>query len=258
MFEDGADDKVNAKALDMYALGVIMWQLWFKEVPYANKGIHQLINHVMKGNRPPLTEADKGFNRLYPNPPIALEKLIKECWDQKPNKRPKAGTVLSVFKSKVKRAVEEMSQDIGTVVVKPRKTLSNAGAADFSSLLGTNGVNSTLSLSPTQRVAIGDFLKSCGLEKYLAKLKEQGFTDIGSICDSDILDDDTLINVIGMSKNEVKTLRNRMATDSAGNLTINKKKSFKERKDEGKKQRDKLPSSSLHKKTSSEGPGTLI
>jgi hypothetical protein len=266
MFEDAHEEnKVNAKALDMYALGVIMWQLWFKEVPYTNKGIHQLITYVMKGNRPPLTEHDKGFKRTHPAPPVSLEKLIKDCWAQNPSSRPQIATVLKTFKSNVKRGVEEMKSDIGAVDVKtPRKTLSNAGAADMESSASTP----TTSLSPTQKVAIGDFLKSCGLEKYLSKLKEEGFTDLGSICDPDLLDDDTLIKVIGMSKNDLKVFRSRIATDSAGLLTANRVKSFKERKSEASSLKkgsspsfnidnlDKLDK--LDKKTTDSSYGTTI
>ncbi len=80
----------NPMALDVYALAIIMWQLWYKTRPYKGIGTHALILQIMSFKRPLF----EGEPEQGPPPPLPLMKLIQACWDQNPEKRPSATHVL--------------------------------------------------------------------------------------------------------------------------------------------------------------------
>ena len=68
MFDESQETLVKPLALDVYALGIIMWQLWFKTRPYKGKGTAAIITHVNRGKRPAFKAADLGIA-----PPAALQ-----------------------------------------------------------------------------------------------------------------------------------------------------------------------------------------
>ena len=71
MFTDGS--KSNVLAVDIYALGIILWQLWFKQTPFASVNHHVLISMVTRDQRPPLPTAPDSAS---PEPPPALVKVM--------------------------------------------------------------------------------------------------------------------------------------------------------------------------------------
>ena len=119
MFSEEDDPaKTNMLAVDIYAIAVIIWQLWFKQVPYGVKGIHQTITHVMHGNRLSLTGATKGKGAKaetgadstagHPAIPKAQSDLIEVCWHQEAAERPAITEVYATFKDKVVPAIEAL------------------------------------------------------------------------------------------------------------------------------------------------------
>jgi serine/threonine protein kinase len=109
--EEGAHQ--DLLAMDIYALGVIMWQLWFKEKPYDGKSIHQVIRKVLKGERPSLEHSvERTKEGLHPAPPKNLTKLIEVCWAQDPKNRPTAANILVGFEEKAVPAIEAVVGDI--------------------------------------------------------------------------------------------------------------------------------------------------
>jgi serine/threonine protein kinase len=233
MFNDDEKNQVDPMVTDIYALGVIMWQLWFKQLPYGKKNVHQVIMHVMNGFRPPLNKKDPGYQSGYPEPSEPLKLLIDKCWTQSPKNRPNASHVLNLFKTTVGPTCIEIDEETGNgngndsleangiarvsrrksqSFNTPNKSLHNMD----SSLLGDT--------NPTTEISLSDYLKSAGLSQYENKFIAKGYNDVISACDHEICDDTTLINDIGMNKLDVRKFRNRIAKDSAGLLTINKVK----------------------------------
>jgi hypothetical protein len=83
MFDDDEDpEKTNMLAVDVYALSIILWQLWFKRLPFEGKSIHKIISWVGKGKRLKL-DLDN-----HPSPPEPLKVLIQDCWAQLSTDRP--------------------------------------------------------------------------------------------------------------------------------------------------------------------------
>lgn len=87
---------MSPQALDVYSVGVILWHLWFKQVPFIGKGNKAIIDHVLRGKRQNL-KGEPGPGPRSPPPPRALASLIERCWEQEPSKRPTMAQVLEHF-----------------------------------------------------------------------------------------------------------------------------------------------------------------
>ena len=71
---------------DIYSLGLIMWEMWYGQQAFADAPIttfQDLFDWVDKGNRPVHRQSCK-------KPPFIWCKLMTECWDSSPEKRPTA------------------------------------------------------------------------------------------------------------------------------------------------------------------------
>jgi serine/threonine protein kinase len=89
---DEEGDDLDVFAIDVYAIGLMLWQLWFKEVPFNFKSPHKIMSLVLKGKRMPFTPtAASGA------PAEALVDLIERCWAQEAASRPKINQVFSLF-----------------------------------------------------------------------------------------------------------------------------------------------------------------
>jgi len=70
-------------------------------------------------------------------------------------------------------------------------------------------------------VLLKDFLAEVELSHHLSKLKEQGFTDLESLCDREILTDEILMRDIQMSKLDIRKLRLGIETKGLS-MSLNK------------------------------------
>jgi serine/threonine protein kinase len=76
--------QAHSKASDVYAVGMIMWELSSGEPPFNNRSHnHHLIWDICNGVRPPILEST----------PQCWVELMKQCWDDDPDKRPTAREV---------------------------------------------------------------------------------------------------------------------------------------------------------------------
>ncbi|KAG2454142.1 hypothetical protein HYH02_001178 [Chlamydomonas schloesseri] len=81
-------NRVVTHHVDMYALGVMMWEMLAGQRPWAGANIVQIACAVgMRNARPPLASIPEG------RCPPALQRLIGQCWDQDPARRPAASEV---------------------------------------------------------------------------------------------------------------------------------------------------------------------
>jgi serine/threonine protein kinase len=83
------DHAVEAtNATDVYAFGVLLYELWTGEVPWAGLGDAAIIPAVTAGKRPEIPAS-------CPLPP-AMHCLIELCWHQDPSERPTFATLKEI------------------------------------------------------------------------------------------------------------------------------------------------------------------
>ncbi len=88
----------------MYAVGVILWQCWFRAAPYAGLATAEVIVHVRRGRRPPLAEPPPPPGEVAL--PRALQRLLEHCWQQAPRRRPTAAAALATFEVEIAPEIE--------------------------------------------------------------------------------------------------------------------------------------------------------
>ncbi|RUS77283.1 hypothetical protein EGW08_014947 [Elysia chlorotica] len=72
-----AAKEVTAKA-DVYSFGILLWEMFTREIPYADCTVFQILEQVRLNQRPILPS----------NSPSGLAGFIQLCWDQNPAARP--------------------------------------------------------------------------------------------------------------------------------------------------------------------------
>lgn len=96
--------QTDMKAVDLYALGIILWQLWFRLRPWDKKSLHSIVRLVSKGKRPPLSPKSSLYTGSAPIPPPAPDSLrncIEQLWSHNPDARPNVEAVFRTFKAEV-------------------------------------------------------------------------------------------------------------------------------------------------------------
>jgi serine/threonine protein kinase len=106
----------NVLAVDVFALGIILWELWMRALPWEGKSVHKIVMLVgQKGKRPAFDMTSspngllKGTNmdpKGKPIPPDSLVSLISACWAQLFVQRPSVHKVLESFEADVVPAIE--------------------------------------------------------------------------------------------------------------------------------------------------------
>lgn len=95
------DEPTNMLAVDVYAIGIIMWQLWFRSVPFSGKSVHKILSSVCKGKRPSLDHDPE-------DPlPLSLAALVQECWSQEQEDRPSVDTIFATFDEQISPTIED-------------------------------------------------------------------------------------------------------------------------------------------------------
>jgi len=136
MLEEG-DEPTDMLAVDVFAIGVIVWQLWFQAVPFKNKSVHKILSSVLKGKRPAL---DHDANRI---PPIQLAALITACWAHDFQDRPKIEDIYAQFDEEIAPMIQESSR---------AKSSSSNSMSPVGSGGGTVRVPSESFADPTQTI----------------------------------------------------------------------------------------------------------
>jgi len=76
--------------VDVYAYGIILWELGTGKLPYAGMDTVQIaVGVTTHGLRPPIAQHWPGY----------LQDLIKVCWHEDPTQRPSFHSILSTLES---------------------------------------------------------------------------------------------------------------------------------------------------------------
>ena len=99
---------------DCYAVGVILWELWFVTPPFNGVVDRKVVKFLRKGRRLPMDVPGA------PEPPPALANLVESLWIHEPEKRITAEQALNCFKAVVAPALlEEQPLEKTTPVARP-------------------------------------------------------------------------------------------------------------------------------------------
>jgi len=131
------------KACDVYSLGMLLWELASRQIPFADApdpGV--IMTWVMQGNR----------EAIPVGTPVWYSLLIQACWDAEPTKRPEIAEVVQQLE---KGFAEEKAKAAGSVPQTAQPTpstatsrlpgyLSNSQTSVPSYLSGVQGVQSNI------------------------------------------------------------------------------------------------------------------
>ena len=79
--------KPKSYASDVYALGLTLWEIYERAIPFSGMPEAAIVNQVLSGERPDIGE----------KVPKEVERLIKMCWSQEPKERPAADRVAFIL-----------------------------------------------------------------------------------------------------------------------------------------------------------------
>ncbi|OQS06075.1 serine/threonine protein kinase [Thraustotheca clavata] len=68
-----------SKAVDIYMYGVLLWEIFARDVPFRGYDVDDIQRKVLAGHRPTIPTIDC---------PAKCQELIRQCWDQDPSGRP--------------------------------------------------------------------------------------------------------------------------------------------------------------------------
>jgi hypothetical protein len=74
-------------ASDVFALGVLIWEIFERARPFAHVSEVVIINQLLSGVRPPLSQRT----------PERAATLARACWTEQPQRRPKAAHVACIL-----------------------------------------------------------------------------------------------------------------------------------------------------------------
>jgi len=141
---DGQPAVANQRAMaaDVYAAGMLCWELWHRVRPLHGMSTAVLLSHVSKGKRPlfPAPQAGgKGFGASAaasfeaPKAPKALEAWIEACWHAAPAQRPSAAAAHASFEAKTFVAIQAVAASRGETTTASAKATLVKSAPDKAS-----------------------------------------------------------------------------------------------------------------------------
>jgi len=116
LFEKNSD---YGTAVDVYAYGMVLWELTHRKIPFEEEQMFTVPQKVMKGDRPPIGK----------NTPKALKKLITSCWHGKAAKRPTMSTVTKAIAQLYEESLAQSGAAGGGLL--RRESLKNFKDNDF-------------------------------------------------------------------------------------------------------------------------------
>ena len=104
MFND--DDSNYGTKVDVYAYGIMLWEMLTGEIPFGNKKAMAIMSEVTRGNRPKIPETT----------PQPLTTLISSCWAQRPEDRPTFDQVVKALKKHKAKFADTDDQRVDQVI----------------------------------------------------------------------------------------------------------------------------------------------
>ncbi len=101
----------NHKA-DVYSFGIILWELFTCQVPFAKMNRQEFFNKVVRGGQRP---------EISKKCPHDLVKIIRDCWDVDPQKRPTFQAIVLKLADMLSNEMSTVNKDHPKILDKDRK-----------------------------------------------------------------------------------------------------------------------------------------
>ena len=82
------DNRPFNKSVDVFAFGVVLWELYTTEIPFYGLDITEIRQRIVAGGRPRIPSY--GFS-------AKLSQLVSRCWDQRAEARPSFTEVVDIL-----------------------------------------------------------------------------------------------------------------------------------------------------------------
>ena len=128
--------------MDVYAIGVVCFYIWFRQRPFKGLSLPQLMYAVVEDGRKPAPPWPPATGRQPPLPE-AMTELLGRCWERSPLDRPTMGEVATKLRGIADVLIEdEKGKDgdveliltkipLSVVVEEQRATRSTSAEAEF-------------------------------------------------------------------------------------------------------------------------------
>jgi len=137
------EDKPYNEKSDMWAAGVVLYELCTRRHPFDAENQGALILKILRGKFPPVT----GYS-------TELQDIVKRCLTQAAQKRPSADRIFSL--TSVREKAAEIGLALPEVRVKPEKQVSSAGGeASSRQTTGSSSSSSSSTKKPSKLVSTG-------------------------------------------------------------------------------------------------------
>mmetsp|Transcript_31484 Transcript_31484/g.88338 ORF Transcript_31484/g.88338 Transcript_31484/m.88338 type:complete len:826 (+) Transcript_31484:132-2609(+) len=81
------DSQVYTTKSDVYSYAIILWEIASREIPWKEETNDSTIKRVARGDRPDIPS----------DTPLPFEMIMRDCWEQEPEKRLDFGTIVQLF-----------------------------------------------------------------------------------------------------------------------------------------------------------------
>ncbi|KAA8577618.1 hypothetical protein FQN60_016043, partial [Etheostoma spectabile] len=101
------------RAFDIYSYGILLWSIATGKQPYEHSRPKIMMERIPRGDRPPLEDITGDAAGL-----TELKRLMERCWDQKPERRPRALECTTETEQLFKKHKDELNKAVYEVLEK--------------------------------------------------------------------------------------------------------------------------------------------
>ena len=83
------EDDPKSFSTDVYALGVTLWEVYERRVPFGNMPEAAVVSQILSGKRPKFSDAS--------DVPATVKRIIEACWSTSAKERPMADKIAYIL-----------------------------------------------------------------------------------------------------------------------------------------------------------------